>query len=45
MEVEGAPGEDVVEERFLKVVVKLGEREKIKIPMYEGNLNVEELLG
>jgi hypothetical protein len=44
MEVEGAAGEDVAEERLLKVVVKLGAREKIEIPMYEGNLDVEELL-
>jgi hypothetical protein len=28
----------------LKVVVKLGARAKIDIPMYEGNLDVEELL-
>jgi hypothetical protein len=26
------------------VIVKLGAREKIEIPMYEGNLNAEELL-
>jgi hypothetical protein len=28
----------------LKAVVKLGDREKIDIPMYEGNLDDEELL-
>jgi hypothetical protein len=28
----------------LKDVVKLGAREKINIPMYEGNLDVEEML-
>jgi hypothetical protein len=44
MEVEGAVGEDVVEEHLLKVLVKLGAREKIEIPMYKGNLDVEELL-
>jgi hypothetical protein len=33
-----------VEERFLKAVVKLGARVKIDVPMYEGNLDVEELL-
>jgi hypothetical protein len=43
-EVEEAAGGDVVEECLLKVVVKLGAREKIDIPMYEGNLDVEELL-
>jgi hypothetical protein len=32
------------EERLLKAVVKLGAREKIDIPMYGGNLDVEELL-
>jgi hypothetical protein len=40
MEVEGAIGEDAIEERLLKVVVKLGDREKIEIPMYKGNLYV-----
>jgi hypothetical protein len=44
VEVEEAVGEDVAEERLLKAVVKLGAREKIDIPMYEGNLDVEELL-
>jgi hypothetical protein len=32
-----------VEEHLLKAVVKLGARKKIDIPMYEGNLDVEEL--
>jgi hypothetical protein len=41
VEVEEAIAEDVVEERLLKVVVKLVAREKIDIPMYEGNLDVE----
>jgi hypothetical protein len=36
--------EYVAEERLLKAVVKLGAREKIDILMYEGNLDVEELL-
>jgi hypothetical protein len=44
MEVEGAAGEDVVEEHLLKVVARMGAREKMEIPMYEGNLDVEELL-
>jgi hypothetical protein len=44
VEVEEATGEDVAEECLLKVIVKLGAREKMDIPMYEGNLDVEELL-
>jgi hypothetical protein len=43
-EFEEFVGEDVVEEHLLKVVIKLGAREKIDIPMYKGNLDVEELL-
>jgi hypothetical protein len=39
--VEEVVAEDVAEERLLKVVVKLGARAKIDIPMYEGNLDVE----
>jgi hypothetical protein len=39
--VEEAIGEDDVEEFLLKVVVKLGAREKIDILMYGGNLDVE----
>ena len=35
---------DAAEERLLKVVVKLGARVKIDIPMYEGNLDTEEFL-
>jgi hypothetical protein len=46
---EGGPGEevvakDVVEECLFKVVARIGAREKMDIPMYEGNLDVEELL-
>jgi hypothetical protein len=44
IEVEEVVGENVAEECLLRVVVKLGAREKINIPMYEGNLDVEELL-
>jgi hypothetical protein len=44
VEVEEAAGEDVVEERLLRAVVRLGARAKIEVPMYEGNLDVEELL-
>jgi len=37
-------GEKVVEERLLRVAVKMGAREKIEVPMYEGKLEGEELL-
>jgi hypothetical protein len=43
VEAEEVVGEQVAEERLLRVVVKLGTREKMEVPMYEGNLNVEEL--
>jgi hypothetical protein len=41
-EVEEVVEEDVVEELLLKVVVKLGARANIDIPMYEENLGTEE---
>jgi hypothetical protein len=44
VEVEETAGENVVEERLLRAVVKLRARAKIEIPMYEGNLDAEELL-
>jgi hypothetical protein len=44
VEVEEVVVEDVVKERLLKEIVKLGAREKIDVPMYEGNLDMEELL-
>jgi hypothetical protein len=44
VEVEEAAGEDVVEERLLKEVSRLGGRAKIEVPMYEGNLDAKELL-
>jgi len=44
MEFEGAAKKDTVEECLLKVVVKIGAREKMEVPMYEGNLDVEEML-
>jgi hypothetical protein len=44
IEVEEATGEDVGDKHFLKVVMKLGARENIDVPMYEGNLDDEELL-
>jgi hypothetical protein len=39
VEVEGVVVEAAMEERLLRAVVKLGAREKIGIPMYEGNLD------
>jgi Mn-dependent DtxR family transcriptional regulator len=36
--------EDAAEERLFKAVARIGAREKMNIPMYEGNLDVEELL-
>jgi hypothetical protein len=36
--------EDVAEERLFRVVARIGVREKMDIPMYEGNLDVEEIL-
>jgi len=44
VEAEEVVGEKETEERLLRVVVKMGARAKMEIPMYEGNLNVEELL-
>jgi hypothetical protein len=44
IEVEEAAGENVDEEHLLREVVKLGARAKVDIPMYEGNLDVEEML-
>jgi hypothetical protein len=37
-------GEYIIEECMLRVVVRLGGRAKIEVPMYEGNLDAEELL-
>jgi hypothetical protein len=46
---EGRPEEevslkDVVEEHLFRAVARIGSREKMDIQMYEGNLDVEELL-
>jgi hypothetical protein len=41
VEVEEVVAEDVSEEHLLKDIVNLGMREKIDIPMYEGNLHIE----
>ena len=39
VEVEQDAGENVVEERLLREVVRLGARAKIEVPMYEGNFD------
>jgi hypothetical protein len=44
VEVEEVVAEDAAEERLLKMVVKLGARENIDVPMYEGNLDTKEFL-
>jgi hypothetical protein len=36
--------EDVADERLFRAVTRIGARAKMEIPMYEGNLDVEELL-
>jgi hypothetical protein len=36
--------EDVAQDHLIKVVSKIGARARIEVPMYEGNLEVEELL-
>jgi len=44
VEVKETVAEDVVKECLMKAVVKLGARVKINVPIYEGNLDTEELL-
>jgi len=44
LEEEEDQGEEVVEDHLLRVVVKLGTKGKMEVPMYKGRLNVEELL-
>jgi hypothetical protein len=44
VEVEEFVGEDVAEEHLLRAAVRLGGRAKIEVPMYEYNLDAEELL-
>jgi hypothetical protein len=44
IEVEENVAEDAAKDRLIKVVSNIGARVKIKVPMYEGNLEVEELL-
>jgi hypothetical protein len=41
---EEIPVEDAANERLLKVVARMGAKVKMDIPVYEGNLDVEELI-
>ena len=41
---EEIPVEDAANERLLKVVARMGAKAKMDIPVYEGNLDAEELL-
>jgi hypothetical protein len=41
---EEAVAKDVAEECLFKVVARIGAREKMDIPMYQGNLDIEEML-
>jgi hypothetical protein len=41
IEVEENIVEDVAQDCLIKVVSKIGSRERIEVPMYEGNLEVE----
>jgi hypothetical protein len=43
-EGEEVAAEDAVDECLFRVVSRIGAREKMEIPMYEGNLDIEELL-
>jgi hypothetical protein len=43
-EGEEVAAKDVAIERLLRVVAKMGAKEKMDIPVYEGNLDVEEIL-
>jgi hypothetical protein len=36
--------EDATTERLIRAVARMGAKEKMDIPVYEGNLDVEELL-
>jgi hypothetical protein len=44
VEVEENVVEDAAQDRLIKYVSKIGARERIEVPMYEGNLEVEEFL-
>jgi hypothetical protein len=36
--------EETTKEKLIRVVTKVSVRPKVEVPMYEGNLNVEELI-
>jgi hypothetical protein len=44
IEVEENVVEDAAQDCLIKVVSKIGARARIEVPMYEGNLEVEEFL-
>jgi hypothetical protein len=41
---EEVAAEDASNERLIKDIARMGAREKMDIPVYEGNLDAEELL-
>jgi hypothetical protein len=41
---EEVAAKDVANERLFRAVARIGAREKMDIPVYDGNLDVEELL-
>ena len=43
-EEEEITAEDAASERLLKAIARMGTKAKMDIPVYEGNLDVEELL-
>jgi hypothetical protein len=43
-EGEEVTAEDAANERLIRVVARMGAKEKMDIPVYEGNLDAEELL-
>jgi hypothetical protein len=43
-ESEGAPRGEITYEQLVIMVTRVGYRPKMEVPMYEGNLNVHELL-
>jgi hypothetical protein len=43
-EGEEVAAEDVANERLIRAIAKMGAKAKMDIPVYEGNLDAEELL-
>jgi hypothetical protein len=41
---EEVAAKDVANERLIRAIARMGAREKMDIPIYEGNLDAEELL-